>query len=778
MAHLCHEDVDSERNFALVCKMFTLQLNGSSITCNRKVTNGGTVVGKTQSSAHDSPEIPDRRDTRSRVVLLWKVSILAFCSFLSAKTNAQGAPTTVYTTAASVLSLPYDVANKSGVAKLKGTITLSTPVGVVLQDHTGGIWVDCCTKSKNTFAVGDVVTVVGTVGPGAYSPEIDKTTIHREGHGPLPLPRNVSFAQLSSGQEDAQYVAIEGIIRTVTLRNDALNAAPTEGALLTIDMPEGRVDVALPTQSYKAASGLIGAKVRITATALARKNDDTQAIGVLLVAPDISYLTVLSAGPDDLFSARLVPIGALLRYRSDTDYFHRIRLRGTLTYYEPGRRLILQDGSRAIEVFPANSQSLRIGDRIEAVGFPTPEAAGPVLRDAVTRRLAQGSPLEPVAITLREALASRYRSCLVSLHLRLVRVISEPTQTLLLLESGHDVTTAVLDANVVIPTWLRPGSELRLNGIDMLNVEGGIGYLNYRDAAVHSVLLLQSLNDISLISPATWWNQTHLLSLIIVLGILLTSFLVLLMYAQLKRWKVESTLHERERLARDVHDTLAQSFAGVGFQLQVIRRAITTGDENLLHHVDTARDLVQFSHREARRSLVPSITEESVGSDLLSSLNEKAQALVKNGLIQIEAHSAGAMRALPNDVKMQLFCIGQEAIANAIRHADPARLAINVEYEDSLVRLKVIDDGRGFLIRGDLLGFGIRGMRKRASEINADFDLVSVPAIGTTITVSAPIPKRRSVISVFHVVDPLWNLLGEYSHYGSKQRPSSPHSDC
>ena len=654
---------------------------------------------RTQSCALDSPEIADKCGARVRVALISKVLILIFYVLLSARTEAQGTPTIIYRTAASVLSLPYDVAVKGGYAKLKGTITLSTPVGVVLQDHTGGIWVDCCSKLKTPLVIGDVVTVVGTVGPGAYSPEIERVTVSLDGHGPLPRPRNVSFVQLSSGQEDAQYVAIEGIIRTVTLRNDALNAAPTEGALLTIDMPEGRVDVALPTQCYKAASDLIGAKVRITATALARKNDDSQATGVLLVAPDISYLTVLSAGPDDLFSARMVPIGALLRYRSDTDYFHRIRLQGTLTYYEQGRRLILQDGSRAIEVFPADSQSLRIGDLVEAVGFPTPDAAGPVLRDAVTRRLSQGPPLEPVTITLREALASRYRSCLVSLHLRLVRVISEPTRTLLLLESGHDLTTAELDANIVVPTWLRPGSDLRLVGIDMLNVEGGIGYLNYRDTTVHSVLLLQSLNDISLISPATWWSQTRLLSLIIVLAILLTSFLVLLMYVQLKRWKVESTLHERERLARDVHDTLAQSFAGVGFQLQVIRRAITTGDENLLHHVDTARDLVQFSHREARRSLVPSISEESVGSDLLSSLNEKAQALVKNGLIKIEAHSTGSVRAIPGDVKMQLFRIGQEAIANAIRHADPAQLAINVEYGDSLVRLTVIDDGRGFLIQ-------------------------------------------------------------------------------
>jgi signal transduction histidine kinase len=135
--------------------------------------------------------------------------------------------------------------------------------------------------------------------------------------------------------------------------------------------------------------------------------------------------------------------------------------------------------------------------------------------------------------------------------------------------------------------------------------------------------------------------------------------------------------------------------------------------------------------------------------------------LVKNGLIKIEAHSTGSVRAIPSDVRMQLFRIGQEAIANAIRHADPTHLAINVEYEDSLMRLKVIDNGRGFLIRGDLLGFGIRGMRKRASEINADFDLVSVPGIGTTIAVSVPIRKRMNLLVRFNRANTFQKSIGE-----------------
>ena len=329
---------------------------------------------RTLASVHDI-EIARDRFARRRVHSTWKVLIPILCILPLAATGANSSPTIAYRTVDSILSLPYAVAVKGGLAELKGTITLTSPKGLVLHDHTAGIWVDCRDGFKGHFAVGDVVTVIGTVGPGAYSPEIDYPTIQLNGHAPLPPSRNVSFEELSSGQEDAQSVAIEGLIRSVNLRNDALTTVPDASVFVTVDMTDGSVDVVLPTQYYERLIGLIGAKARITATALARKNDDRQSTGVLLVVPDISNVTVLQPGPPDLFSTRMVPIGYLLQYGSHTDYFHRIRLRGTLTYYQQGHRFILQDGSRAIEVTPASSESLQVGDRIEAVGFPSSEAA-------------------------------------------------------------------------------------------------------------------------------------------------------------------------------------------------------------------------------------------------------------------------------------------------------------------------------------------------------------------------------------------------------------------
>jgi len=664
---------------------------------------------------------------------------VAFClgvASLSAQPPVSSPPKVLYKTAASVLALTYDVAQRGGFAMIQGTVTLSYGKALVVQDRTGGIWVD---SVSGKYAPGDLLTVIGPVAPGRYSPQIVAPRVQLIGKRPLPSPRTVSFRELSSGMEDAQYVAVEGTIRAVRL-----NPMPVLGGVeLTLAMPDGRVEAILSSEYEQFARSLIDAKVQITATALSRKNDNMQETGVVLEIADIRGISVIQPAPPDLFSAPIVPIGSLMRYRSNTDYFHRVRLSGVLTYYEPGSRLMLQDGTDAIEVFLTDSPPLEVGDRIEVVGFPAPEAYGPVLRDAVLRKLAHGTPLTPVPVDWHQALSSKYRFCLVSIDMRLLRIIDEPTRTLLLLEDGDHVTTAELQSRLSTPTPLAPGSAVRISGINLLS---GESRFIYQGSAIHSNLLLRTLNDASLIAPAPWWTRTRLFFLAAALGVLTLAFFILLLYVQLKRWKTETVLQERERLARDIHDTLAQSFAGIGFQLRVIQKAIAPVDDpNLSHHVDVARKLVQFSHREARRSLVPVPSDNSQYADLLASLKICAQSLAESGQVEIDASCSGVVRPLSVRVNAELFHLGQEAIANAIRHAEPTRLVIVVAYQGDSMRLTVADNGRGFTMSGDLLGFGIRGMRKRASEIGGDLDITSVPGSGTSVSITVQLPKQNAL---------------------------------
>jgi len=674
-----------------------------------------------------------------------KAMFCLVCSSLLAQNAAPPPHRIVYNTAASVLSLPYDVAEHGGLAAIKGTVTLTNAWGLVVQDGTGGIWVDSY-DALGKYVFGDEVVVVGPIGPGQYSPRIGMSRIRLIGHHHrLPIPKRVTFLQLSSGEEDSQYVSIEGTVRAVNAQS-VVNGYG--GITLSIAMPQGRVDTLLPSKYSAAALGLVDAKVRIAATALCLKNDNMQATGVILVASDFSQIEIIRPGPHDLFNGPILPIDNLLRYRSGTNYFHRVRVQGILTYYEPGNQLMLQDGAQAIEVFSPDSAVLKIGDRVEAAGFPAPDASGPILRDAVLRQLGHGTPLVPLPLSLQDATSSRNRFCLVSIEMHVLRVIDEPSRTVLLLERGDQVTTAELGSHVTaLPKFLVPGSTIRVTGIDVLTGQTGLVYGN----EIHSQLLLRTLNDVSLVASAPWWTKDRLFQLVMVLGALALGIFFLLLYVQLKRWKMETVLLERERLAHDIHDTLAQSFAGIGFQLQVIRKSVAANDPNALSHVDVARKLVQFSHKEARRSLSPTAPFDPRHGDLLTALKSCAQCLPESGAIEIKEQTSGIARPLPAGLNEQLFRIGQEAIANAIRHANPTRLTIALDYRVDTLRLAVRDNGHGFVISGDLLGFGIRGMRKRASEIRGELDITSSTADGTCVSITVPFVKRNRL---------LWTLVG------------------
>jgi signal transduction histidine kinase len=108
-----------------------------------------------------------------------------------------------------------------------------------------------------------------------------------------------------------------------------------------------------------------------------------------------------------------------------------------------------------------------------------------------------------------------------------------------------------------------------------------------------------------------------------------------------------------------------------------------------------------------------------------------------------------------------LYRIGQEAIANAVRHARPTNITIWLEYQKNLVDMVVADDGAGFTQFGNLRGFGLRGMRKRAATISAELQILSTLGHGTRVQITAPLPPR---ITVFSWPRFLWKYLKELTH--------------
>jgi signal transduction histidine kinase len=461
-------------------------------------------------------------------------------------------------------------------------------------------------------------------------------------------------------------------------------------------------------------------------------------------------VTVLRPGPADPFAKPLTPIGRLMQYRSGTDYDHRVRVAGTATFYRPGESLILEENGKALFVTTTQTSDIALGDRVEALGFPAAQNSGPILQDAVLRRVAAGAPLTPTPVRVPEICSGNLNYNLIRTEGQLVRRVREPSREVLLLQNDSSIILVELAQSEKSGTLrlLKEGSMVQITGISALEVEGSWNYGLSSASALQCKLLLRSPGDVRVMGPPSWWSTRHLLYIAAVLGALVLAFLCLVVYSRVEHWRLQAIHEERERLANEIHDTLAQSFSGIGFQLQAIRKAIPHEIPRLQKQVDLACELVRHSHREARRSIEPLPPDPRERIDLLSSLEESARKMVEGGSVQVEALRSGSPRPLSPRIADTLLRIGQESIANAVRHADPSRLQISLRWEKDVVRLAIRDDGIGFVKSGGLLGFGLRGMRKRAASINAKLEIFSQPSEGTRVEVIAPIPPGLNLATL------------------------------
>jgi signal transduction histidine kinase len=127
---------------------------------------------------------------------------------------------------------------------------------------------------------------------------------------------------------------------------------------------------------------------------------------------------------------------------------------------------------------------------------------------------------------------------------------------------------------------------------------------------------------------------------------------------------------------------------------------------------------------------------------LIPALREYAERMVKNGDVAVETYGGDGGRVIPPRIKDTLFRIGQEAIANSIRHASPQTIRIKMQQQRAYLHLSVEDDGKGFIADSEHSGFGLLGMRKRAESISATLVVRSAPGSGTRVEVKAVVGSR------------------------------------
>ncbi|MEO1519294.1 MAG: GAF domain-containing protein [Cyanobacteria bacterium J06633_2] len=204
---------------------------------------------------------------------------------------------------------------------------------------------------------------------------------------------------------------------------------------------------------------------------------------------------------------------------------------------------------------------------------------------------------------------------------------------------------------------------------------------------------------------------------------------------------------ERNRLAREIHDTLAQAFTGVSLQLEAVRGLASQATHNpnaapqilsqVQIYIRRARDLARQGLSEARRSVLALRSEALETDELPEALRKVVAAAAHNTNLQTYFYLEGQPASLSDDLQLNLLRIAQEAITNTIRHSQATQLDMTLTFMEDYVRLRIADNGVGFDTASllEVSGFGLVGIRERADRLGGTFELHSTLGVGTTLSI-------------------------------------------
>jgi len=237
--------------------------------------------------------------------------------------------------------------------------------------------------------------------------------------------------------------------------------------------------------------------------------------------------------------------------------------------------------------------------------------------------------------------------------------------------------------------------------------------------------------------------QTYWFYLLVVASAMLLAY-------EIYRWRVHTVesqfnavLAERNRIAREIHDTLAQGFVAVSVQLEVVARMLSTSADAAREHLEQARALTRECLAEARSSIWNLRSQEPAQHDLASALTQAAERIAANSDVKARVQVSGTFRPIDSRIEAEILRIGQEAITNVVRHAQARNANITLLFKDKLLRMTIKDDGQGFEADPTELmqngHFGLAGMRERAEQIGARLTVNSTRNEGTEVQVEVTI---------------------------------------
>jgi signal transduction histidine kinase len=651
---------------------------------------------------------------------------------------------------------------------------------IAIQDGKAAIWLPMHVNRPRDLKLGQKVEVGGYLQKGKFAPDFVVQSLEVIGEPGLPEPENVTGSELLSGSYDCHFVELSGIVRAV----QPWSALGRDHAIMHLDAKGTRILVLTPGNQLERLSGLVDAVVRVKGITAVAVNESGQVLTAQMRVTHPEFIEVLEP-PRDASTLPLTPLKGLLAYPVSGAPGHRIRTRGTVTHSRNNESFQIQDDEQGVRVWTTGKIELpAVNSFVEVIGFPKPGPVSPTLEDGQVRILGASTALAPAVMnTARDAFFHEGR--VVRVSGRLVETQTDVSPARLLLKDGSLLFAAEFNGSIprdALP--VRPGAIITVTGIaegSLASPQQEEGYLKSRDLLIR----LRNLSDVRVVEPAPWWTPLRLAVALAATGSALVTvmfFAGLLtrknkslvvaeselvaardalakrvetrtdqLHAQLSARRDELTEYsavtaERNRLARDLHDSLEQTLAGAALRMDAANDLLphpgATDTEPARRQMEKAAELLRLSQTEVRRTVwgLRSLALEKYS--LAEALRDSVRLLTEDTGITTTLDLYDGDAGLANEQECELLHIAQEAVANVLKHANATSLEIALLRKDGMIVLTVKDNGHGFdptqPVANDRPHYGQQDMRERAQLLGASLTVNSEVGGGSCIEVSLP----------------------------------------
>lgn len=627
----------------------------------------------------------------------------------------------------------------SGYVSLRGVVTFNDQVLgknlLFVQNDAAGINVSQVKHHFNQLQVGQWIEIGGAMIPGGYTPSLEPEVVMILGSRPMPQPVTQPVEVPVPAIRNGQWTELEGVIHSIN----------ANGVMVMVGK-NGSVPIWLGRTAKDALNRYVDSTLRLRGVlSVATENDP------ILLVPSRSFVQVEEEAPED-------PFGIVSSYTTqvndatmDNKWIHRVKIEGVVNYRN-GQSLFVQDAYGGVRVeLPNNNTLVKVGDKVQVVGFPGNDNVPKILTGALVRAVGSSELLNSQKLSLTKTNLSDYYGTLVSLEAVILTQKLKGDCQILDLQEGQHFFEAALSSNFGQLPVFESGSRLRITGVLDQTGLASEKPADVSDLSESMKVLLSGPQDVVLLRGAPWltWKGFALLAGILITVTTTGLLIIYILRQRLERQRLakfifsrqilQSQEEERRRIAVNLHDTLGQNLLFIKNQSKLAMQL--PANESVIRHRLSEISEVTINAIEEVRQITRNLRPYQL--DRLG-LTHAIRAIIKqvseSSSIVFASHVDEIDGIFDKESEIHVYRIIQESINNIIKHSGATEATIVIKKNTAIVSLSVRDNGQGFDVTlSRPVGFGLNNIIERAWILGGESKIDTSPGRGTNLVFEIPI---------------------------------------